>query len=279
MQCASSMTTRPVVAASLGSTSSRNPGLLSRSGLTSSTSTAPARPSPATASHSSRFADLIAPPSPPHAAYPARPADQRLERAPLFGAQPRVRPGERRHYLRSFDPDRVPFHPSLLPAPARRPRAGTENQQPSIDSSDVLLLAWHLACAVLPTWGGTHAGIVAFGSWSHRGLPVGGDARSAGGGASGRPAAGVQRRARAAAGPAPVRGPAGPPGPRPDDAGREDPGGGPDPGRDALPGDAAGRPAVRTGAAHEQRLGRREHRRADPVPGDRTAGPDRARRH
>ncbi len=42
MQCASSTTSSPQVAASRGSTSSRKPGLLSRSGLTSSTSTSPA---------------------------------------------------------------------------------------------------------------------------------------------------------------------------------------------------------------------------------------------
>ena len=42
MQCASSTTSRPVVSASRGSTLSRKPGLLSRSGLTSSTSTSPA---------------------------------------------------------------------------------------------------------------------------------------------------------------------------------------------------------------------------------------------
>ena len=43
MQCASSTTSSPQVAASRGSTSSRKPGLLSRSGLTSRTSTSPAR--------------------------------------------------------------------------------------------------------------------------------------------------------------------------------------------------------------------------------------------
>ncbi len=42
MQCASSTTSRPQVAARRGSTSSRKPGLFSRSGLTSSTSTSPA---------------------------------------------------------------------------------------------------------------------------------------------------------------------------------------------------------------------------------------------
>ena len=42
MQCASSTTSSPQVAASRGSTSSRKPGLFSRSGLTRSTSTSPA---------------------------------------------------------------------------------------------------------------------------------------------------------------------------------------------------------------------------------------------
>jgi hypothetical protein len=41
MQCASSTTTRPALAARSGSTWSRNSGLFSRSGLTSSTSTSP----------------------------------------------------------------------------------------------------------------------------------------------------------------------------------------------------------------------------------------------
>ncbi len=42
MQCASSTTTSPASAASLGRTESRKSGLFSRSGLTSSTSTSPA---------------------------------------------------------------------------------------------------------------------------------------------------------------------------------------------------------------------------------------------
>jgi hypothetical protein len=43
MQCASSTTTSPAVAATCGNTSSRKPGLFSRSGDTSNTSTSPAR--------------------------------------------------------------------------------------------------------------------------------------------------------------------------------------------------------------------------------------------
>ncbi len=47
------------MAASLGSTLSRKSGLFSRSGLISSTSTAPARISSVISSHSSRLAELI----------------------------------------------------------------------------------------------------------------------------------------------------------------------------------------------------------------------------
>ena len=53
MQCASSTTSSPAVAASCGSTASRKPGLFSRSGLTSSTSTSPRATSSYTAVHSS----------------------------------------------------------------------------------------------------------------------------------------------------------------------------------------------------------------------------------
>ena len=59
MQCASSITISPAVEVSWGSTLSRNPGLFSRSGLTSRTSTAPSRISAWTCSHSSRLAELI----------------------------------------------------------------------------------------------------------------------------------------------------------------------------------------------------------------------------
>lgn len=59
MQWASSTTSRPVEAASLGSTWSRKSGLFSRSGLTSRTSTAPAATSAWTASHSSVLAELM----------------------------------------------------------------------------------------------------------------------------------------------------------------------------------------------------------------------------
>src|SRR5215831_14179318 len=59
MQCASSITISPAVFVSCGSTLSRNPGLFSRSGLTSRTSTAPASISAWTCCHSSRLAELI----------------------------------------------------------------------------------------------------------------------------------------------------------------------------------------------------------------------------
>ena len=59
MQCASSTTSRPQVAASRGSTSSRKPGLLSRSGLTSSTSTSPARIASWIGSQSSMLVELM----------------------------------------------------------------------------------------------------------------------------------------------------------------------------------------------------------------------------
>ena len=59
MQCASSTTSSPQVAASRGSTSSRNPGLLSRSGLTSSTSTSPAAIARWVSSHCSRLVELM----------------------------------------------------------------------------------------------------------------------------------------------------------------------------------------------------------------------------
>src|ERR1039457_6567799 len=58
MQCASSTTSIPAVAASFGSTRSRKPGLFNRSGLTSSTSIAPAAISAYVSSHSSTFAEL-----------------------------------------------------------------------------------------------------------------------------------------------------------------------------------------------------------------------------
>jgi hypothetical protein len=59
MQCASSTTSSPVAAARRGSTVSRNEGLLSRSGETSSTSTSPAATADRTSSHSSTLAELI----------------------------------------------------------------------------------------------------------------------------------------------------------------------------------------------------------------------------
>ena len=59
MQCASSTTSRPQVAASRGRTSSRNPGLFSRSGLTSSTSTSPARIASWVGSQLSALVELI----------------------------------------------------------------------------------------------------------------------------------------------------------------------------------------------------------------------------
>ena len=59
MQCASSTTSSPQVAASRGSTSSRKPGLLRRSGLTSSTSTSPAAIDAWIGSHSSMLVELM----------------------------------------------------------------------------------------------------------------------------------------------------------------------------------------------------------------------------
>ncbi len=59
MQWASSTTTSPADAASRGSTSSRKPGLLSRSGETSRTSTSPAAIRSCTASHSVTLDELI----------------------------------------------------------------------------------------------------------------------------------------------------------------------------------------------------------------------------
>ncbi len=59
MQCASSTTTSPAVAASRGSTSSRKPGLFSRSGETSSTSTSPAATRAWTADQSWTLAELM----------------------------------------------------------------------------------------------------------------------------------------------------------------------------------------------------------------------------
>ena len=59
MQCASSTTSRPVASASRGSCSSRNRGLLSRSGLTSSRSTSSAASAAVTSAHSSALAELI----------------------------------------------------------------------------------------------------------------------------------------------------------------------------------------------------------------------------
>src|SRR5674536_387407 len=58
MQCALSMTSSPAVAASRGSTWSRKSGLFNRSGLTSSTSTAPALISAYTASHCAALVEL-----------------------------------------------------------------------------------------------------------------------------------------------------------------------------------------------------------------------------
>ena len=59
MQWASSTTSSPHVAASRGSTWSRKPGLLSRSGLTSSTSTSPAATASWIGSHSSTLVELM----------------------------------------------------------------------------------------------------------------------------------------------------------------------------------------------------------------------------
>src|SRR5689334_221223 len=59
MQCASSITTRPADRLSSGSTWSRNDGLFSRSGLTSSTSACPAATSAYSASHSAVLAELM----------------------------------------------------------------------------------------------------------------------------------------------------------------------------------------------------------------------------
>jgi hypothetical protein len=59
MQWASSTTSSPQVAASRGSTSSRKPGLLSRSGLTSSTSISPARTDSWIGSHCSMLVELM----------------------------------------------------------------------------------------------------------------------------------------------------------------------------------------------------------------------------
>src|ERR1700733_12082764 len=59
MQCASSITISPAAEVRWGSTLSRKPGLLRRSGLTSSTSTAPSRTSAYTCCQSSRLAELI----------------------------------------------------------------------------------------------------------------------------------------------------------------------------------------------------------------------------
>ena len=59
MQWASSTTSRPHVAASRGITSSRKPGLLSRSGETSSTSTSPALIASLIGCHCSMLVELI----------------------------------------------------------------------------------------------------------------------------------------------------------------------------------------------------------------------------
>ncbi len=59
MQWASSTTSRPMRAASGGSSRSRKSGLFSRSGLTSRTSTEPVRSASSTASHSSVLAELM----------------------------------------------------------------------------------------------------------------------------------------------------------------------------------------------------------------------------
>ena len=59
MQCASSTTSRPAVAASRGSTSSRNPGLFSRSGDTRSTSISPAAIASWTSCHCSMLVELM----------------------------------------------------------------------------------------------------------------------------------------------------------------------------------------------------------------------------
>ena len=59
MQCASSITTSPADRLSSGSTWSRNDGLFSRSGLTSSTSAWPAATSAYSASHSVVLAELM----------------------------------------------------------------------------------------------------------------------------------------------------------------------------------------------------------------------------
>ena len=59
MQWASSTTSSPQVAASRGSTSSRKPGLLRRSGLTSRTSTSPAAIASWIGCHCSMLVELI----------------------------------------------------------------------------------------------------------------------------------------------------------------------------------------------------------------------------
>ena len=59
MQWASSTTNSPQVAASRGSTSSRKPGLLSRSGLTSRTSISPAATAAWISSHCSTLVELM----------------------------------------------------------------------------------------------------------------------------------------------------------------------------------------------------------------------------
>jgi hypothetical protein len=59
MQCASSTTSRPTRSAKSGSICERNCGLLSRSGLISSRSTASSARSARTSSHASRFVELI----------------------------------------------------------------------------------------------------------------------------------------------------------------------------------------------------------------------------
>jgi hypothetical protein len=59
MQCASSTTTSPTREANSGSISSRKRGLLSRSGLMSSRSTASSASRSRTSSHASRLVELI----------------------------------------------------------------------------------------------------------------------------------------------------------------------------------------------------------------------------
>ena len=58
MQCASSITSSPTRSANSGSISARKVGLLSRSGLISSTSTASAASSSCTSAHASRLVEL-----------------------------------------------------------------------------------------------------------------------------------------------------------------------------------------------------------------------------